>query len=1094
MAREASRSWLLGTTVRRWRAQSPLLIGISAVTIAACSLVTTLGLLMTATEQSGVSASLDAIPVEQARIEVRLLDPVPSVAEARGAMDAAIATALGPHATFTARESALTSLAPTRLDSPNPSFAYFGDLDAIEANATLTEGEWPTESLSVAVPAAVADGFELGVGDSLTVDGMTVEVSGVFSTTDPSDTYWDIDYLHGAGREPAFPKPGVTVFEPVDAIGPLVVEEGGLDSAGLLASFVEVAFDPDLSATKVEELQPLVERLDDADIELRQGVDGVGSSVVYITDLDTAVSTIAAGLITTRSTVVVVSLLLLLIAIAAVVQTGRLFNEARASERSLMRSRGASSWHIVAFAIVEAAAIGFITAVASPFIASLLYRVFAAQPALVAAGMPSEVAPTAFVWATAVATSAIFVVVMIAPLIRRAPTVAEGTRARKRQSAMPAFLRSGVDVAALAVAGVALWQLLSYESVVDTTGPAVSIDPVLAGGPAVVLLGGALLAARVIPLVARLVNSVGSRGTGAVIPLASWEIGRRAQRATAAVLLLSLALAVGTFGLAFLSTWKQSQVDQAALAVGAPVRVPAESAVGLGTDAHPVTRRDARIGARDQFGEAMVGSGAHLLGLSDRARSLLDTGRNSELGGSDITRGLDAVVAPSAGFALPEGSTGVRLALAAETTVPLEGVGANMAAVLEDGRNELFVIDLGFIELDTEAVSLEGELPPTAIVEQPLRLVGVQARFEKLPSPFESLTDESFATVRVSSIDALVTSTTGDRSVEKVDVASEPVADSWSGTGPFFSPPPEVSSRDSLIEFSMIVPAGVQSRSASFAAVAWTPASAIGSVVSSELANAEYLQFGARMTVFVDGAAFDVTVDGIADYVPGAARSRELSAGGFGAASAAGREGAIVVDHRSLQRALVEGGARGSLTDEWWIDTDNADEWMSRHDIPEAVSSIGLARDLQESPLRIAVQVALWLVIGAALLLSTVGFAMHSAGTLRARRLDFAQLSALGLPRRSIVTLVGLEAVLLGTMGAIFGVAIGAILVALVSPLVAASPDGSAPVPSVEIQIPWLHILVLVSGLVAVIAGVVLVLSRGRSIARPAELLRWGGE
>ena len=77
---------------------------------------------------------------------------------------------------------------------------------------------------------------------------------------------------------------------------------------------------------------------------------------------------------------------------------------------------------------------------------------------------------------------------------------------------------------------------------------------------------------------------------------------------------------------------------------------------------------------------------------------------------------------------------------------------------------------------------------------------------------------------------------------------------------------------------------------------------------------------------------------------------------------------------------------------------------------------------------------------------------------------------------------------------ALFGVAIGAILVALVSPLVASSPDGSAPVPSVEIHIPWVQILLLIGGLVVVIGGVVLALSRGRSIAQPAELLRWGGE
>src|SRR5690606_33626532 len=100
--------------------------------------------------------------------------------------------------------------------------------------------------------------------------------------------------------------------------------------------------------------------------------------------------------------------------------------------------------------------------------------------------------------------------------------------------------------------------------VVDTGG-ALSIVPILAVGPALVLLASALLCVRLIPLAARVIEGIGSRSSRTIVPLASWELGRRSNRAVAAVLLLSLAIGVGSFGLTFLATWQQSQLEQAAV-------------------------------------------------------------------------------------------------------------------------------------------------------------------------------------------------------------------------------------------------------------------------------------------------------------------------------------------------------------------------------------------------------------------------------------------------------------------------------------------------------------------------------------------------
>src|SRR5665647_2959499 len=98
---------------------------------------------------------------------------------------------------------------------------------------------------------------------------------------------------------------------------------------------------------------------------------------------------------------------------------------------------------------------------------------------------------------------------------------------------------------------------------------------------------------------------------------------------------------------------------------------------------------------------------------------------------------------------------------------------------------------------------------------------------------------------------------------------------------------------------------------------------------------------------------------------------------------------------------------------------------------------------MQQHPLRVATQAGLWLVALAAALLAAVGFGVHATVTLRARAVEFAQLRAIGLSRRSLTAVVGAESLLLCLLGGAFGIGIGALLGWLVGPLVAVSADGT---------------------------------------------------
>ena len=99
------------------------------------------------------------------------------------------------------------------------------------------------------------------------------------------------------------------------------------------------------------------------------------------------------------------------------------------------------------------------------------------------------------------------------------------------------------------------------------------MDPLLVAAPAIGLLGGAVLAIRIVPRLAELAERVLARGRGLVPALGGRQLARRPLRYTRAALLLILAAALGTFASAHAATWTRSQADQAAYATGADVRM-----------------------------------------------------------------------------------------------------------------------------------------------------------------------------------------------------------------------------------------------------------------------------------------------------------------------------------------------------------------------------------------------------------------------------------------------------------------------------------------------------------------------------------------
>lgn len=1105
----------------RVRSDWRLLAVVAAVALVATTLITSLGLLVASTEQGGFRRALSEISSSEAVIKVEVFESRATNKEVTSAADSVVRKALGSSATYTSDTRISTSpIAVPGLDSAVPALGYFGEYDGFDTHATLVDGAWPADSpavageVAVAIPQKAAKALGLAVGDSFTArpgkSEIVTTIVGIYTPLKPRATFWRADLLQAAGNDPAFPKPDTREFVPTDVFGPLVADRGALDAASVEAQTIDIDFRPDFSAATVAELDGLITRLDAADDDIHTEMGPIATSVTLATGVGDRVTSIGSSLVVTRSTVTVVTLLLAVLAIAALWQTARLYTDSRETERRLMRARGASGRQVFALAVIEALGVTVISAAAAPPLASLVYRVIASQPAMVEAGMTTEVGIPVLSWLTASGVAVLFGLVLLAPVARQS-RLSNGVSTKSRASRVSGVMRSGLDFGLVIVAAVAYFQLQGYRSPVSDTAT-LSVDPILVAGPALVLVAGAVLCVRLIPPASRLLERLGQRSRGAVFPLAAWEVGRRAQQATAAVLLLTLALAVGTFSQSFLSTWNQSQVDQAEFAVGPPVRVPAHDATvntqstalsaGAVGDPQPAIRRlGAVAGPGESFGDDSIATlNAVILGITPKARDLLTRGRLAEEGGSAVERTLDVAADAATGPELPDSATGISATIRiGAIDSRIDGVSARVRAVVEDANGLLSTVDLGAVPADGRPYTVAGNfLDPTSKEKSTgaFRFDGIQAFF--FVSDSDSFRDDR-ATKRaeflVKDIATVVkgdpatpvalSSTTEWRAASTVELGEAPlVGDVPAGW---------------QLRMSAVLPEDIAVIPATFTLVSWQRQIAIPAVATKGVAKRLNIGVGSGMKVVLPGARVSVGLDGIVSDVPGSVEALRLTPETLGGIATARTE-VIVVDQVLLARSLIEHGDTGSFADEWWVDVKpgTAASYIARHPVTAsdgfAVAGETLARALQSGPLRIAAQASLWLVTLSAALLAAIGFAVHTAAALRTRRAELAQLRAIGISSRSVVFLIGAESLLLCVLGAFFGIAVGVLLSFLVAPLIAVSPTGTPAVPDVRVVIPWLNISFLAVEIAIVLLVVVALVARAQRSLDPARILRGGSE
>ena len=451
------------------------------------------------------------------------------------------------------------------------------------------------------------------------------------------------------------------------------------------------------------------------------------SGLQVTTRLPRLLAGIASTVVLARSLFTIGALALLLVAAAALVLAARLLASLRDEESALLRARGATRWQLTRPVLAEALVIGAVAAVAGVLAG---VRLTGRWPALgklrLDSDLASRISPLA--WLSALIMVVLCAAVMAWPALHTGTPDAARVR-QGRQARLAGIAWAGGDLAVVALAALAVWQLRGYSAVAHPAAGPLGIDPVVAIAPALALAGVALIPLRTLPLLARLADRATEHGRRLAAAMVSWQIGRRPIRQAGPVLLVVVATATTTLALAGYASWRQSAADQAAFAVGSDVRVNATAAAPL--DTGTITGAQG-VTAATPASIASMGSGSQLIALdaATAGRTILLRPDLSPLPLSALWRSITP--RHPSGLALPGRPDRLQI-LAALGAGPQHqrGGGAEGAwlspvtALIQDADGATYPLPAGVLPADGQRHALVVPLSGPRQASYPLRLLSL---------------------------------------------------------------------------------------------------------------------------------------------------------------------------------------------------------------------------------------------------------------------------------------------------------------------------------------------------------------------------------
>ncbi|GAA1784462.1 ABC transporter permease [Actinomadura chokoriensis] len=1024
--------------------------------------------------------------------------PANGLTEVRGQVDRALEQIYGdvPLAVSMSVRSDSYTL-PGQEKSDHPELTAFATYTGIEKHARLAEGRWPAATageLEAALPAAAAKAIGAHVDDVLTLHGrvdkksvVKVRVVGLFDVPDPRLYVWQDDRLITTGVE----RLDYTTYGPF--VVPPEVFAAEFTGTGSDARFTVM---PDLRGVESGDLAPLGDRVTRAGDTFKDI--GGGAQFTVVTKLPELTAQLDGAVLVARSTMLIPVIQLVLLAGCAWLLVARLLADHRRGEVALLRTRGLGMGQLARLGIAEGLLIVLPAAVLGPLLAPPLLRLAGHAPAVRASGLRLDAGSAAPLWAVSVLTALACAVALTIPTLRGANrTFVEAQAGMGRQS-RGGLRGSGVDLALLVVAGLAVWQLTRYGA--DGAGGAgdgtSGIDPFIVSGPALALLAGGVLLLRIVPGVSRVAERVATRGRGLVPVLGTRQVGRRQLRYAGPVLLLVMAMAVGVLSVTTMATWRTSQTDQADFQSGADLRL---------TPATGTTSTTAGGG-----GPAVLGQGGRFAALPGVTAATAVLRTEADLGNEpatllaadtgelgrvlrvqpdlrrDLRLGELAKARPAAAaLTVPGKPRRLLFDLRLTRTGPAPGgdepaadAGYKVAVTVVDAHGLARQAELPAFPADgdehTVALDIAGLAGPGGVPSYPLSVGGVHYAYDE--NPYTGPMDLQVLGVR------------GDAAGDARPSAGlrwDVFAFSPDPTKPIEPKPKDAG--DALAEIALPATAdpnpsrGIYS-SATGAAVHAIPAAGAPSrrgpqngdlqppvpgVVTAEMAERAKVGVGGTVTVSTVDGDQPVKVLGIAPALP---------------TMPAGRPG-VLVDLPTLTQSRI--AADGVTTDsiepgEWWASArggDTAAAVRALTDHPAwgevAADRVKVRAELRDAPLGAALQGALVLGFGAALAFAVIAFVVNAAVTAGERTREFAVLRALGVHPRQVAGMLAIEQAYLVVLGLLGGTFLGLAVARLVVPHVVLSVRSAQPYPPAELVVQWPVVLGVLAGVAAVL-GLVL--------------------
>ena len=991
--------------------------------------------------------------------------------------------------------------------------------EGVESRATILAGKWPKDGAGseAAINAPAASALGLEVGDAVKVVNRrdpalteTLAIVGVFQADNPGEPFWFDDELVAAGE---------MLASSFRTLGPFVVgRDTVLDRFTPVRANAEWRVLPRFEGLAVSEVDDL--RTETANLtralneDLFDVIDPVASGsdagFAVTTGLPLTLDEINRSLTVTRSSVLAVLVQLAILAGYALVLTAGLLTETRRGESVLARSRGSSPIQMVSVATLEAALIAIPVVVLAPLLATSLLQILNTLGPLAAVDLQISPQVTTEAYLLAAVAAATSMVALAWPVYRSAKRFGTSESRHRRQQSRWGPQRIGLDVALVAFAAVVFWQL--YE-----IGPEVSarvrgqfgVDPLLVVAPALALLAGAIMALRVVPILARLAEWLASSGGATVSTLAAWQVARRPTRYARASLLLVMAVSIGFFAAAYATTWARSQVEQATYRVGADIRVTPNRAVGASLPAlqlvstqeaspgvslsMPAVRLSGQLPGQGGFGQFVVLDAAV---ASDVVLLREDLG-------PDLEQLMATLVAarPSLGtLTIPGEAQSLEVEVEAIEEIPEENPECyfepdspvicflgRVRLVVQDGSGLIHRLEGDFVPSNqgpsVVPFDLVTTLPngQTATPTYPISLVNleVQSFYPEVASRAVTL---EIGDLRAVYEDGTTRIVTADQ--EWAEWETEVTAQSRAAFGASSSPPAASDTGGVTLQIETGSAFGVPPATFSLRPPGTTLPETYPVIVSSGFPEATLVGVGDTVRLPPLLVAEDrVVIAGAIDAFP----TVDTDLGEF-----------VIVDLPTYQMMGYVPGHPIRTGDEYWMSVDGDPEEALASVLAAPISSFTaesrevLTDLLTSDPVALGTIGALTIGFVAAAAFAAMGFAVSATVSARERLVEFALLRALGLSPRQLGTWLVLEQGVLVVVSLALGTFVGWLITSLLLPLITLTQDGSQAFPPVVVEYPWAAISVLELAVVVVLAAIVTIMTLTLRRVSLGSLLRLG--